>query len=101
MRQCSPLWHTSGSSAPFSFPNGEAGSRPGPVRRDHAVRLVRGLSKTRHPGTGVEQVPAQAFYKGLGFVECGRLGAQVVIDGEEDDEIVMEFFLAKWNRGNV
>lgn len=38
--------------------------------------------------------PAQAFYKRLGFVECGRLRAQVVIDGREDDEIVMELFLA-------
>jgi RimJ/RimL family protein N-acetyltransferase len=39
-------------------------------------------------------VSAQAFYKRLGFVECGRLRAQVVIDGREDDEIVMERFLA-------
>jgi RimJ/RimL family protein N-acetyltransferase len=38
---------------------------------------------------------AQAFYKRLGFVECGRLRAQVVIDGREDDEIVMELFLAQ------
>ena len=36
---------------------------------------------------------AQGFYKNLGFVECGRLRAQVVIDGQEDDEIVMELFL--------
>jgi RimJ/RimL family protein N-acetyltransferase len=36
---------------------------------------------------------AQAFYQRLGFVECGRLRAQVIIDGGEDDEIVMEFFL--------
>jgi RimJ/RimL family protein N-acetyltransferase len=33
---------------------------------------------------------AQRFYGGLGFVECGRLRAQVVIDGREDDEVVME-----------
>ena len=39
-------------------------------------------------------VPAQSFYKRLGFVECGRLRGQVVIDAVEDDEIVMEFFLA-------
>jgi RimJ/RimL family protein N-acetyltransferase len=38
---------------------------------------------------------AQTFYERLGFVECGRLRAQVTIDGEEDDEIVMEFFLTK------
>jgi ribosomal protein S18 acetylase RimI-like enzyme len=37
---------------------------------------------------------AQAFYRGLGFAECGRLRAQVVIDGREDDEVMMEFFLA-------
>lgn len=38
-------------------------------------------------------VAAQAFYERLGFTRCGRLRAQVVIDGEEDDEIVMEHFL--------
>ena len=37
---------------------------------------------------------AQAFYKRLGFVECGRLRAQVMIDGVEDDEIVMELRIA-------
>ena len=36
---------------------------------------------------------AQRYYKGLGFVECGRLHAQVVIDGRQDDEVVMELFL--------
>jgi ribosomal protein S18 acetylase RimI-like enzyme len=35
---------------------------------------------------------AQAFYRSLGFVECGWLTRQVVIDGVEDDEILMEFF---------
>ncbi len=38
-------------------------------------------------------LPAQAFYKQLGFVECGRLRAQVIVDGTEDDEVVLEFFL--------
>jgi ribosomal protein S18 acetylase RimI-like enzyme len=33
---------------------------------------------------------AQAFYRGLGFEECGRLSRQVVIDGAEDDEVLME-----------
>jgi RimJ/RimL family protein N-acetyltransferase len=33
---------------------------------------------------------AQSFYKRLGFVECGRLRRQVIIDGREDDEILME-----------
>lgn len=36
---------------------------------------------------------AQAFYQRMGFAECGRLTRQVVIDGREDDEIVMELFL--------
>lgn len=35
----------------------------------------------------------RSFYAGLGFVECGRLTRQVVIDGQDDDEIIMEFFL--------
>lgn len=38
---------------------------------------------------------AQAFYKGLGFAECGRLRAQVTIDGQDDDEILMEYFLPR------
>ena len=36
---------------------------------------------------------AQAFYRGIGFRECGRLTRQVVIDGDEDDEILMELFV--------
>jgi ribosomal protein S18 acetylase RimI-like enzyme len=36
---------------------------------------------------------AQAFYRGLGFEPCGRLARQVVIDGVEDDEVLMEHFL--------
>jgi ribosomal protein S18 acetylase RimI-like enzyme len=36
---------------------------------------------------------AQAFYRHLGFQECGRLARQVVIDGVEDDEVLMELFL--------
>jgi ribosomal protein S18 acetylase RimI-like enzyme len=36
---------------------------------------------------------AQAFYAGLGFVSCGRLTRQVKIDGQHDDEVVMEMFL--------
>ena len=30
------------------------------------------------------------FYQRLGFVECGRLRRQVVIDGLEDDEIIFD-----------
>lgn len=36
---------------------------------------------------------AQRFYAGLGFSPCGRLGRQVRIADEYDDEIVMEMFL--------
>lgn len=36
---------------------------------------------------------AQRFYRALGFHSCGRLAGQVVIDGVEDDEILMELFL--------
>ncbi len=36
---------------------------------------------------------AQSFYRGLGFAECGRLSRQVIIDGRQDDEILMELFL--------
>jgi len=37
---------------------------------------------------------AQKFYRKLGFRECGRLTRQVIIDGADDDEVLMEFFLA-------
>jgi ribosomal protein S18 acetylase RimI-like enzyme len=36
---------------------------------------------------------AQAFYRHLGFQECGRFTRQVIIDGVEDDELLMEFFV--------
>ena len=36
---------------------------------------------------------AQNFYQRLGFRQCGRLTRQVRIDTQEDDEIMMEFFL--------
>jgi ribosomal protein S18 acetylase RimI-like enzyme len=36
---------------------------------------------------------AQDFYRRLGFRDCGRLTGQVVIDGLEDDEVLMETFL--------
>ena len=36
---------------------------------------------------------AQAFYRQLGFQDCGRLARQVVIDGVEDDEVLMELHL--------
>ena len=36
---------------------------------------------------------ARQFYRRLGFQDCGRLSRQVVIDGIEDDEVLMEFFI--------
>jgi ribosomal protein S18 acetylase RimI-like enzyme len=36
---------------------------------------------------------AQAFYRRLGFQQCGRLTGQVVIDGIADDEVLMELFI--------
>ena len=36
---------------------------------------------------------ARAFYRHLGFQDCGRLARQVIIDGVEDDEVLMELFL--------
>ena len=36
---------------------------------------------------------AQAFYRDLGFYECGRLVRQVVIEGVEEDELLMELLL--------
>lgn len=34
---------------------------------------------------------AQAFYLALGFKEGGPLSRQVIIDGVEDDEVIMEY----------
>jgi len=36
---------------------------------------------------------AQAFYGRLGFQHCGRFSRQVIIDGVEDDEVLMELFI--------
>jgi len=61
-------------------------------------RETKGFAKGSDYGKFVIQVrasneSAQAFYKSLGFMECGRFTRQVRIDGQEDDEIMMEFFL--------
>ena len=37
-------------------------------------------------------LPAQAFYTQLGFVECGRLRARLIVNGTEDDGSVLEYF---------
>ncbi len=44
---------------------------------------------------------AQAFYRRLGFQECGRLTRQVMIDGVEDDEVLMEFFVENKFMGKI
>lgn len=36
---------------------------------------------------------AQLFYTNLGFKPCGKFARQVKIDGQYDDEILMELFL--------
>ena len=36
---------------------------------------------------------ALAFYRQLGFVDCGRLARQVIIDDFEEDEVLLELFL--------
>jgi ribosomal protein S18 acetylase RimI-like enzyme len=38
---------------------------------------------------------ARAFYRSLGFRECGRLARQVMIDGVEDDEVLLELLRAE------
>jgi ribosomal protein S18 acetylase RimI-like enzyme len=61
----------------------------------HTVALARaaGYEKLVIMVRG-SNVAAQAFYRGLGFAECGRLTRQVLIDGAYDDELLMELFLA-------
>lgn len=54
--------------------------------REHG--FVKFVIQVRALNTG-----GQAFYKRLGFRECGRFTRQVRIGGTEDDEILMEFFL--------
>jgi ribosomal protein S18 acetylase RimI-like enzyme len=41
---------------------------------------------------------ALSFYRGLGFVECGRLSRQIVLDGIEDDEVLLEMFFDRRDR---
>jgi L-amino acid N-acyltransferase YncA len=78
---------------------------------------VRGASRGRGAGTAlfrhtadfalthgyakfIAQIRARnggglAFYTRLGFGECGRLTRQFRFNGEEDDEILMEYFLPR------
>jgi L-amino acid N-acyltransferase YncA len=61
----------------------------------HATKSFAGSSGYRKFLVQVRSsnIPSQLFYQQLGFVPCGRLKRQVVVDGQEDDEILMEFFL--------
>jgi len=54
--------------------------------REHGYRKV--VIQVRWTNAG-----ARAFYGRLGFRECGRLTRQVVMDGVEEDEVLMECFL--------
>jgi GNAT superfamily N-acetyltransferase len=51
--------------------------------RDNGYEKLLIWVRGKNPG-------AQGFYKGIGFVERGRLSRQVRIAGEYDDEILME-----------
>ena len=57
-----------------------------PFARDAAYRKL--VIQGRGSNTA-----AQAFYRRLGFQDCGRLRGQVIIDGLEDDEVLMELFV--------
>ena len=54
----------------------------------HEARYQKLVVQVRGTNAG-----AQSFYRRLGFAECGRLSRQVMIDGSQDDEILMELFL--------
>jgi L-amino acid N-acyltransferase YncA len=57
-----------------------------------AFAITAGFRKIVIQVRGSNQT-AQSFYAKLGFAPCGRLHRQVLIDGQEDDEILMELFL--------
>ncbi len=58
-------------------------------QRTLAFAVANGYSKLCIQVRG-SNVHAQAFYKSLGFAECGCLKAHVLIDGIFDDELLME-----------
>jgi RimJ/RimL family protein N-acetyltransferase len=82
---------------------GQLGTFLRPDWRRHGVgRALFSATKRFALGAGYRKLviqirasnlPAQAFYSRLGFIECGRLREQVIVDGREDDEVVMECFL--------
>ena len=61
----------------------------------HATATFAGASGYRKLVIQVRgsNADAQGFYRSLGFQPCGRLSRQVVIDGIEDDEVLMEYFV--------
>ena len=69
-----------------------AWSRPRALRGHASVCGRAGYRKLVITVRG-SNAPALSFYRGLGFMECGRLSKQVVIDGIDDDEVLLEMFL--------
>ena len=61
-------------------------------KHTHQFALLAGYRKLVIYVRG-SNAAARSFYQRLGFVECGRLSRQVVIDGQEDDEVFFELFL--------
>jgi hypothetical protein len=56
-------------------------------------KAVSAADANRGHIVGAERAGRGSFYRRLGFTECGRLARQVRIDGQEDDELLMELFL--------
>ena len=86
-------WHTWATLGPSCCPpKGDAASDTNSGPQRHPSAREAGYQKLVIQ-IGVMNTLAQAFYRGFGFRECGRLTRQVVIDGIEDDEVLMELFV--------
>lgn len=70
------------------------GVGPALFRVTHPFAVAAGYRKLVITVRG-SNASALSFYRGLGFVECGRLSNQVVIDGKYDDEVLLEMFLER------
>jgi L-amino acid N-acyltransferase YncA len=70
------------------------GVGPALFRVTHPFAIAAGYRKLVITVRG-SNAPALSFYRSLGFVECGRLSKQVVIDGKDDDEVLLEMFLER------
>ena len=82
-----------------------AGRRADPARQERGQGIGPALFAATRPfavDAGYRKIvitvrasnaAALSFYRKLGFVECGRLTKQVVIDGVEDDEVLLEMFI--------